>query len=89
MKHAARNFPLGAVITLEDESGRPIEDPFQRTKTEMDALDIPRGVSLIDADGKRVLIRGSVSPIRDEHGNFMGVILTLAPCDRAKVLRPR
>ena len=83
-----RKLSLGAVIRLEDETGRPIEDPFLRAKTEMDALDIPPGVSLISPGGKRVPVRGSVSPIRDEQGNFMGVILTLAPSARAKVLRP-
>lgn len=80
-------IPLNEVIRLADENGRSIEDPFQRTKTEMEALDIPPGVSLTAADGKQVAVRGSVSPIRDEGGVFRGVILTLAPRARTKVLR--
>jgi hypothetical protein len=53
----------------------------------MDALDIPDGVSLISSQGNRIPVRGSVSPIKDEQGNFKGVILTLAPRNRAKFLR--
>jgi CheY-like chemotaxis protein len=83
-----RKIPLGDVVRLADENGRTIEDPFQRTKTEMDALDIPPGVSLIGAGGKRIAVRGSVSPIKDDKGNFMGIILTLAPSTRDKFLRP-
>jgi PAS domain S-box-containing protein len=75
------------IIKMADETGRPVEDPFQRIRSEMDVMDIPDGVSIITDEGKRVPVRGSVSPIKDEEGHFKGIILTLAPRIREKVLR--
>jgi two-component system, cell cycle sensor histidine kinase and response regulator CckA len=83
----SRNLPLEKVLRFTDDSGRSVEDPIMRVKNEMDTLDIPGNISLLREDGSRVPVRGSVSPVRDEKGNFAGVVLTLAPLTREKVLR--
>lgn len=82
-----RNHPLDKVVRFTDDSGKTVEDPVLRVKNEMDTLDIPGSVSLVREDGSRVPVRGSVSPVRDDSGNFAGVVLTLAPRSRDKVLR--
>ena len=87
-KHC-RKHPLDSVIRFTDDTGNALEDPVMRTRSEMDTLDFPGNASFVRADGSRVAVRGSISPIRDEQGNFAGVVLNLAPRTREKVLRPR
>ncbi len=82
-----RSHPLENVIRFADDSGRSVEDPVLRVKNEMDTIDIPGTVSLVRKDGSRLPVRGSVSPVKDDSGNFAGVVLTLAPRAREKVLR--
>jgi PAS domain S-box-containing protein len=78
---------LGEVIKMADENGRRLEDPILRVKKEMDVIAIPEGISILTPDGKQNPVMGNVSPIRDDEGRFMGVILTLAPRMREKSLR--
>ena len=87
-KHC-RKHPLESVMRFTDDTGNALEDPVMRTRKEMDTLDFPGNTSLVRPDGGLVAVRGSISPIRDEQGNFAGVVLNLAPLTREKVLRPR
>jgi PAS domain S-box-containing protein len=80
---------LDELVAMTDNHDNRVEDAFLRLKTETEVMDIPGDVSIRSGDGKKVRVRGSVSPIRDENGRFMGVILSLAPCDRDKALHFR
>jgi CheY-like chemotaxis protein len=84
---ASRKIHLRELVTIIDESGREIENPLDRTKIEMEVMDIPDDAFLISATGEKVAIRGSASPLKDGKENFIGIILIMSPISRHKILR--
>jgi CheY-like chemotaxis protein len=84
---ASRKIHLRELIKIVDESGREIENPVDRTKIEMEALDFPDDAMLVSATGEKIAISGCASPLKDEKENFIGVILAISPVSRPKILR--
>jgi CheY-like chemotaxis protein len=84
---ASRKIHLRELVSIIDENGREIENPVDRTRIEMEALDFPDDAMLVSAAGERIAITGSASPLKNEKENFIGVILIISPVSRSKILR--
>jgi CheY-like chemotaxis protein len=82
-----RKVHLLELVTIVDESGREIENPINRITIDMEAMDLPQDALLVSKEAKKVPVKGSVSPLKDEKGKFGGVIVVISPISRSKTLR--
>jgi PAS domain S-box-containing protein len=72
----ATGKPLKEVFNIvNEETGRPVEDPASQVLREDRAVGLPRRSVLIARDGTRWPIDDSGAPIRDSQGNITGVVL--------------
>jgi two-component system, cell cycle sensor histidine kinase and response regulator CckA len=70
--------PVSVVCQLVDERGHVVHDDFaDRVVCESRALELPADTRLITADGRDVPVEGSISPIYDSRGEFLGTVLAL------------
>jgi len=49
--------------------------------------DLPEHAILVAADGTKIHVQGTVSPLADENNQFKGIIFTFAPVARQNILR--
>ena len=53
-------------------------------RSDMIVRDLPEQAILVTADGKKIHIRGTASPLKDENNQFKGVIFTFSPDKTSK-----
>lgn len=82
-----RKFHLRELLSIVDDSGRVMENPVDRIALDREVMDFPDTAFLLQSTGGKIPVRGCVSPVRDEKGNFGGVIVSMSPASRPKVLR--
>jgi hypothetical protein len=70
--------PVTAVCNLIDESGRIVHEDFaDRVVCESRSIALPDTTRLVSKDGRQSPVEGSVSPIYDSRGEFLGTVLVL------------
>lgn len=68
--------PLATVLALvSDATRQPIESIPARCLSEGRAVDLADGVLLLRRDGTEVAVGDSAAPLRDRHGDTIGVVL--------------
>lgn len=60
---------------INEETGKPVEDPVEKVLQEVAAIGLPKNTILIAKDGSKLPIDDSGSPIKDDKGNIIGVVL--------------
>ena len=75
------------MVNLADEKGQKIDNPVEAVMADMVVRDLPDDAVLVAADGKKIQIRGTVSPLTDENIQFNGIIFSFAPVSRENILR--
>ena len=69
----AIGVPVMVVCNLLDESGRIVQEDFaDRVVCESRAIELPDTTRLVSRDGRETPVEGSVSPIFDSRGEFLG-----------------
>jgi PAS domain S-box-containing protein len=84
---SVQKFHLRELLSIVDDSGRVMENPVDRISTDRDVMDFPDNAFLVPATGGKIPVKGSVSPVGDEKGKFLGIIVSMSPASRPKVLR--
>ncbi len=70
---------LTEVFTLVNrDTHKPVENPVTRVLREGTIVGLANHTVLISRDGKEIPINDSAAPIKDEHGNILGVILVFS-----------
>ena len=81
----ARDQPVEAVFSILDEATRqPLENPVARVTRSNRPVRLQNHTILIRRDGSEVFIEDSGSPIRDKHGELVGVVLVFRDVTVAK-----
>jgi two-component system, cell cycle sensor histidine kinase and response regulator CckA len=76
MEAEARGRPLAEVFrVINEESRAPVDDPVMRVLREGAVIGLANHTLLISKDGTEHPIADSGAPIRDEHGDTIGVVL--------------
>ena len=74
----AIGVPVMVVCNLLDESGRIVQEDFaDRVVCESRAIALPDTTRLVSRDGRETPVEGSVSPIFDSRGEFLGTVMVL------------
>jgi two-component system, cell cycle sensor histidine kinase and response regulator CckA len=74
----AIGVPVTAVCNLIDEGGRIVHEDFaDRVVCESRSIALPDTTRLVLKDGREIPVEGSVSPIYDSRGEFLGTVLVL------------
>ena len=74
----AIGVPLTAVCNLVDADGRIVHEDFvDRVVCESRTLELPDTTRLIARDDRETPVEGSISPIYDSRGDFLGTVLVL------------
>ncbi len=72
----ARGKSLNTVFRIFDEQTRiPVESPADKVKRLGRVTDLANPTVLIAKDGTEVYIDDSAAPVRDDHGNLIGIVL--------------
>ena len=72
----AAGLPLGRCFKIvRDDSGSPIENPYDTVRETGDRVDFPSHTTLINRSGGRVSIECCASPIRDGTGALTGAVI--------------
>jgi len=72
----ARDRPLNEVFRIVNEATRePAEDPVAQVKRLNRIVDLAHHTILIRKDGTEINIADSGAPIRDQHGEIIGIVL--------------
>jgi len=74
-EQAAGKFIDEVFTIVNEESGRPVENPVFRVLRQGAIVGLANHTSLIAKDGVRRPIADSGAPIRNEHGDTIGVVL--------------
>ncbi len=81
----ARDQPVEAVFPIVDESTRqPLENPVARVTRSNQLVRLQNHTILTRRDGTEIYIEDSGSPIRDKHGDLVGVVLVFRDVTLAK-----
>ena len=73
----SKGKPLEQVFKIiNEDKGKPVENPVERVLKEGKVVGLANHTVLITKDGKQIPIDGSGSPINDDKGNIIGVVLT-------------
>ena len=73
---AASGKPFDEVFQIiNEDTGEPIESPFEIVKREGNVVGLANHTVLITRDGRKLPIEDSGAPIRDPDGNMIGVIV--------------
>jgi PAS domain S-box-containing protein len=81
----ARDQPVELVFPIFDESTRqPLENPVARVTRSNQLVRLQNHTILIRRDGTEIYIEDSGSPIRDKHGELVGVVLVFRDVTVAK-----
>lgn len=68
--------PLGEVFHIVHETTRePVEDPVAQVRKLNRIVDLANHTVLVRKDGTEMNIADSGAPIRDQHGNILGIVL--------------
>lgn len=82
-KETAVGRPLAEVCVLHDETGPiPLHELADLTVTESHGTDLQARTRLVDRTGREKPVEGSLSPIFDPRGEFLGMALTLRDITR-------
>jgi diguanylate cyclase (GGDEF)-like protein/PAS domain S-box-containing protein len=74
--HMAAEHPIGEVFHIINEVTRqPALDPVHRCLKEGRIVGLANHTALISREGDEYIIEDSAAPIRDWHGNILGVVL--------------
>ena len=84
---SVRKLHFREIVTVIDEGGRVVESPVDRVKIGLGPLDFPKDAFLVSAKGDRIQIRGSVSPLKDEKGKYLGIIFLISPINKSHFLQ--
>ena len=60
------------------DTRKPVENPVTRVLLEGNIVGLANHTVLISRDGKEIPINDSAAPIKDDHGNILGVILVFS-----------
>lgn len=60
------------------DTRKPVENPVTRVMLEGNIVGLANHTVLISRDGKEIPINDSAAPIKDDHGNILGVILVFS-----------
>lgn len=64
------------VFKIEDElTGIPLDDPVKKVLANNTSVGLTEGALMIARDGSERLIGDSAAPVRDSHGNVLGVVV--------------
>jgi PAS domain S-box-containing protein len=85
--HSSKKTNFSEMVNITDEEGHKIECPVDATRSDPIVRDLPEHSILVTTDGKKIHVRGTVSPIKDEDSQFKGVIFIFAPVIRQNTLR--
>jgi diguanylate cyclase (GGDEF)-like protein/PAS domain S-box-containing protein len=86
----ARGRPLTEVFRILDEIRRtPIANPVQTVLETGQVVGLGNHTLLITRDGRELNIEDSAAPIRDRHGDLLGVILVFHDVTEAHALQAR
>lgn len=85
--YSSNKTHLSAMVNITDEKGNKIESPVNAVMVDLVARDLPEHAILVAADGTKIHVQGTVSPLADENNQFNGIIFTVAPVTRKNVLR--
>jgi CheY-like chemotaxis protein len=67
------------IVTIINENGMPLENAFERVKTEQNTWWLPPKSSLIAFDNIRIPVTGNVSRLVDQEGKMKGMIVVIFP----------
>lgn len=84
---SVRKFHLRELLSIVDDTGRVMENPVDRISIDMDVMEFPDNAFLVPSTGGKIPVKGCVSPIGDEKGNLSGIVVSMSPASRPKVLR--
>jgi len=85
--HSSKKTNFSEMVIITDEEGHKIESPVDATKSDLIVRDLPGHAILVAAEGGKIHVRGTVSPLKDENNQFKGVIFIFAPISRQNTLR--
>jgi len=83
----SKKIHFGEMVNITDVKGHQIENPVDTIRTDLVVRDLPEHAILVAADGNKISVRGTVSPLNDENNQFKGIIFTFAPVTRQESLK--
>jgi PAS domain S-box-containing protein len=84
--HSSKKPDFFEMVHITDEGGHKIESPVDAIRTDMIVRDLPEQAILVTAQGEKLHVRGTASPLKDENNQFKGIIFTFSPVNRQNTL---
>lgn len=83
---SSNKTPISEMVNITDEEGHQVEELVDATRNDLVVRDLPEHAVLVAAGGEKIHVRGTVSPLTDENGQFNGIIVTFALFTRPDIL---
>jgi PAS domain S-box-containing protein len=84
--HSSKKTDFFEMVHITNEQGQKIESPVDAIRSDMIVRDLPEQAILVTNQGDKIYVRGTVSPLKDEHNQFKGIIFTFSPVKRPNLL---
>lgn len=85
-----RGKPVSAFLTLCDEySGQTVNDPVVASLASREVVTLGNHDVMVTREGEQVPVAGSASPLRDQQGGVVGVLLVLRDVTPTRLLMRR
>ncbi|HSG66699.1 MAG TPA: PAS domain S-box protein, partial [Gammaproteobacteria bacterium] len=86
-RRQAQGRPIGEILDLvDDQSGKPVENPVLRALREGRVVGLSDNVALKTKSGGQVAIQDSAAPIQDSRGEILGAVMVFHDVRHARQL---
>lgn len=77
--HPSKKTDFFEMVHITNEEGTRIESPVNAIRSNLIVRDLPEQAILVTAQGDKIKIRGTTSPLKDANNQFKGIIFTFVP----------